>query len=101
MTKYRIAENEWNLKGSPWRDAIGIEEIDDGMAVPPLICWFTRGSDTHALTQRVVDLLNAEAPPSNDLMTLHDRVMDRFNADGSIVDRDVLALLSMLCKRDR
>ena len=54
MKRWRIAENEWNLKGAPWRGAIGIEEVDDGVAVPALVCWFTRGwggdgyvSDSH------------------------------------------------------
>jgi hypothetical protein len=57
---YRIAENEWNLKGAPWRGAVGIEYTDDGkLAVPPLVCWFTRGSEE--LAALIVSLLNRDA----------------------------------------
>ena len=43
MKRWRIVENEWNLKCAPWRGAVGIEEVDDELAVPALVCWFTRG----------------------------------------------------------
>jgi hypothetical protein len=43
MKRWRIIENEWNLKRAPWSGAIGIEEVDDELAVPPIVCWFTRG----------------------------------------------------------
>lgn len=41
--RWRIAQNEWNLKGAPWCGAIGIEEDDNDVSVPALVCWFTRG----------------------------------------------------------
>jgi hypothetical protein len=60
MKRYRIAENHWNLEGQPWRDAIGIEEIDpdDNLAVPTLVCWFTRGEGQAELAARIIKLLN-------------------------------------------
>jgi hypothetical protein len=97
MPKYRIARNTRNTANSPWYGAVGVEEVSDPLTVPSSVCWFSPRCET--LAQHVVDLLNAEAAPDVNLMSLHDRVMDRFNADGSIVDRDVLALLSMLCKK--
>lgn len=52
MKRWRIAENEWNLRGAPWKGAVGIEEIDDDLAVPALICWFTRGwTESDKLTE--------------------------------------------------
>lgn len=43
MKRWRIVENKWNLKAAPWRGAIGIEEVDNELAVPALVCWFTCG----------------------------------------------------------
>lgn len=60
--KYRIAENRYNIQNPPWRDAVGIEDISEGLAVPSLICWFTRGDPE--LPQKVVDLLNEQAQRS-------------------------------------
>lgn len=66
-TRYRIAENEWNLKDPPWRDAIGIEEVEyerdergeyEVFAVPSLVCWFTRGDGQERLADQIVALLN-------------------------------------------
>lgn len=68
VKRYRIAENEWNLKNPPWSGAIGIEEVEfeqdeDGeyevFTVPSLVCWFTRGGDQEHLAKLVVTLLNA------------------------------------------
>ena len=59
MKRWRIIENEWNLKASPWLDAVGIEEINEDLAVPAIVCWFTRGWDEN-LAQHVVDLHNAK-----------------------------------------
>ena len=65
--RYRIAQNEWNLKGRPWTDAVGIEEVvlnEDGFelcAVPPLVCWLTRGESHQELARKIVELLNADA----------------------------------------
>lgn len=64
--RYRIAQNYWNIKNPPWREAIGIEEVfyrpDGGevYTVPALVCWFGRGGVQPELAQRVVDLLNAD-----------------------------------------
>ena len=59
--RYRIAENEWNLKTAPWRDAVGIEDLEDGhLRVPALVCWFTRGEGQEELARRVVDILNGK-----------------------------------------
>lgn len=43
MKRWRVIENEYNLRSAPWTGAIGIEEIDPEMAVPAIVCWFTRG----------------------------------------------------------
>jgi hypothetical protein len=43
--RWRIAKNVWNLAELPWRGVIGIEEDDDTVAVPSLVCWFMRGVD--------------------------------------------------------
>lgn len=56
--KWRITRNEWNLKGIPWRGAIGIEEDDDVAAVPAMVCWFLRGTDPDD-ARSVVDQHNA------------------------------------------
>lgn len=56
--RWRIAENEWNLKNAPWSDAVGIEEIDDIVAVPGVICWFTLGWDSLAAAEELVRLHN-------------------------------------------
>lgn len=58
MKRWRIAENKWNLRDPPWRDAVGIEEVDDDVAVPGLICWFTRPNGL-TTAQHVVAMHNA------------------------------------------
>lgn len=59
MKLWRIIENEWNLKAAPWKDAIGIEEIDDDLAVPGVVCWLTSGwPDNREIAQHIVDLHN-------------------------------------------
>jgi len=63
MNKWRIVENKWNIESEPWRGAIGIEEIDDSVAVPSLVCWFYRDMDLVA--QRVVDLHNKDVDNQN------------------------------------
>ncbi len=57
MKKWRIAENEWNLKSPPWYGGYGIEEIDEELAVPSLVCWFYRGHPL-SLAQSVVEQHN-------------------------------------------
>jgi hypothetical protein len=64
---YRIAENEWNIKDPPWRDAVGIEEVfywDNGpeemFGVPPLVMWLTRGRNQREFAERIVALLNSD-----------------------------------------
>ena len=59
MKKWRIVENECNLEAAPWRGGFGIEEIDDDLAVPSLVCWFYRGHD-RSMVQRIVDLHNKD-----------------------------------------
>ena len=58
MKRWRIIENEWNLKGAPWTGAVGIEEVDNDVAVPALVCWFMRGVDPIDI-EGVVRLHNA------------------------------------------
>ena len=59
LKRWRVIENEWNLKGEPWSGAIGIEEIDNDLAVPGIVCWFTRGwDDSDAMARHVCDLHN-------------------------------------------
>ena len=58
MAKWRIARNKWNVKDPPWRGAIGIEEDDEVLAVPSLVCWFTRGGWSMKMIQDVVDSHN-------------------------------------------
>ena len=43
MGRWRIAENQFNLDASPWRDAVLIEEDDDASHVPALVCAIYRG----------------------------------------------------------
>jgi hypothetical protein len=63
---YRVASNKWNLSDIPWSGAVGIEEVrlwEDGSevyAVPPLLCWLTRGEHNPELAHRIVDFLNAD-----------------------------------------
>lgn len=56
--RWRIAKNKWNMRGLPWPGAVGIEEDDPELAVPSLICWFSRGIDQEIL-QQVIDDHNA------------------------------------------
>jgi hypothetical protein len=55
--RWRIITNEYNLNGAPWRGAIGIEEDDQDLAVPAIVCWFMRGCDL-PIIQQVVDSHN-------------------------------------------
>lgn len=60
-TIYRVAINKWNVENPPWTDAVGIEEVlldseGEVFAVPPIICWFTRGSEH--LADLMVEALN-------------------------------------------
>jgi len=59
MKKWRIIENECNLEVAPWSGGFGIEEIDEDLAVPSLVCWFYRGHD-RSMVQRIVDLHNKD-----------------------------------------
>jgi hypothetical protein len=57
--KWRLIENEWNLKNPPWAGAIGIEEDDVNAVVPAIICWFTRGwEDSGKMAQEMCDQHN-------------------------------------------
>ncbi len=61
--RWRIAQNKWNLSNAPWSGAVGIEEDDNSIAVPAMVCWFTRGwtqdeGDPNHPARRVVDLHN-------------------------------------------
>ena len=53
--RWRLIENEWNLKGSPWTGAVGIEEDDETLEVPGIVCWFTRGWDSLPAAKQVVE----------------------------------------------
>jgi hypothetical protein len=55
--RWRILKNEYNLQGSPWRGAVGIEEDEPDLSVPAIVCWFTRGWDL-SLIQQVIDTHN-------------------------------------------
>jgi hypothetical protein len=55
--KWRIITNKYNLRDAPWRGAVGIEEDEPDLAVPAIVCWFTRGWDL-ALIQQVIDTHN-------------------------------------------
>jgi hypothetical protein len=63
---YRIACNKWNLHDLPWSGAVGIEEVslwEDGSevyAVPPILCWFTRGDHNPGFAHLIVDILNVD-----------------------------------------
>lgn len=57
MRPWRIIENEYNLRMAPWSGAVGIEEIDEEIAVPSIVCWFMRGWD-RATVENVVRVHN-------------------------------------------
>jgi hypothetical protein len=57
--KWRIVKNECNSQARPWNGSFGIEEDDDRLAVPAVVCWFYIGYDK-ATVQRVVDLHNQD-----------------------------------------
>jgi hypothetical protein len=59
-----ITEDSPNQRVAPWTDATGIEEADDVLAVPAIVCWFTRGSGNGRLAQYVVDLHNQQEDKS-------------------------------------
>lgn len=63
MKRWRLIENEWNLRCAPWSDAIGIEEIDDAVEVPGIVCWFTRGWNSKEAAEEVVMLHNELVEP--------------------------------------
>jgi hypothetical protein len=64
VKRWRVIENKWNKESKPWTGAVGIEEVDDDLAVPAIVCWFTRGwaltedDNGEWLAQHVVDLHN-------------------------------------------
>lgn len=61
--RYRIAENEWNLRNPPWSGAVGIEDmIDPDLAVPPVAVWVTRGEGNEEFAEVLVAALNAGDP---------------------------------------
>jgi hypothetical protein len=39
----RISDESPNMEVKPWSGAVGIEEVDDELAVPGIVCWFCRG----------------------------------------------------------
>ena len=45
MIRWRRVKNRWNLCAVPWSEAEGIEEDDESVVVPALVCWFLRGTD--------------------------------------------------------
>ncbi len=54
MIRWRRVKNRWNLRARPWSEAEGIEEDDESVMVPALVCWFLRGtnpSDIEAVIQ--------------------------------------------------
>jgi hypothetical protein len=57
MKRWRVIENKDNLSVAPWLDAVGIEEIDDDLETPGIVCWFCRGIDP-SIPQHVVDAHN-------------------------------------------
>jgi len=57
--RWRRIVNEWNLRAEPWSGAVGIEEDDPDLAVPAIVCWFTR-SWPDAMIDRVIELHNAD-----------------------------------------
>lgn len=58
--RYRIAENEYNLRSKPWRDAIGIEDmIDPDLAVPPIVAWLMRGDEQAEFAAFLIRALNS------------------------------------------
>lgn len=63
--KWRITENEWNLRQRPWSESIGIEEDDPQLAVPTMVCWFLRGWLIEDV-QAVVDAHNAAGSDMTD-----------------------------------
>ncbi len=61
--RWRVIENKWNLASAPWSGAVGIEEDDKDLAVPAIVCWFTRGwtedeDDPGHPANHIVDLHN-------------------------------------------
>lgn len=56
--RWRLIENEWNLKGAPWSDAVGIEEDDNSVAVPAIVCWFMRWPNSKVMAAEVCRLHN-------------------------------------------
>lgn len=59
--KWRVIRNKWNLQSRPWRDAIGIEVDGDDSVVPPIVCWFCRGTDPF-LVEQVIEQHNRDLP---------------------------------------
>lgn len=57
---WRIAKNKWNRNAPPWTDAIAIEDIGDPfLAVPPIVCWMTRGGGQQQNAELIVAAVNA------------------------------------------
>lgn len=70
MKKWRIiAEGTANLRHKPWSGAIGIEEIDDDLAVPSIVCWMSRGWG-RSVAEHIVKLHNSSV--DEDAMTWDD-----------------------------
>ena len=56
--RWRVIKNPGVF--APWRDAVGIEEDEESLALA-IVCWFTRGwTDSLAMAQDVVDSHNAK-----------------------------------------
>lgn len=60
----RITKDSANIRAQPWSEAVGIEEIDEELAVPGIVCWFSRGwafdeEQTIHIADHVIALHNA------------------------------------------
>jgi hypothetical protein len=66
--KASVNERRWrviradspNWAAAPWPDAIGIEAIDEHIAVPSIICWFTRGWNSERAAAETVRFHNKQ-----------------------------------------
>jgi len=58
--RWRPVRNEWNLRAAPWHGGAGIEEDDESVVVPALVCWLYRGRDVDAEVAEICRLHNEE-----------------------------------------
>lgn len=62
--RFRIAKDAHNLRVVPWREAIGIESVEDGATIPALVLWMAHGYGQPELAEKIVRLLNEDAEKS-------------------------------------